>query len=473
MLTLPNEIIEHIYQDLALSDLSRLSCTSMHLYEYIKKDEKVQKLKYQRFILLFGMLASCDTHIPLDTLANRIRKSCQLSLSSENQIVLMFDDQGFPYLKPSTNKLDIPKFETIARQMDVIIINNQKVYDELLKQPWNIDDPLQDYRNRIIRFKCMHREMTNLRQAFEVTFPEIKQVTYLTKHRLASTYDIKRNLCAKLTKENRAIDLNEEILHRIVSVPCLSSSQFMTMKKFRRVLGVTDIMVNGHKMSVNIVAKPINDTSELIIQLIDENKQSFGEMKIFRKLYKDLESLERDKLGDGISEENILQFSKSSFDVMALCIYPVRVHNFRDAQTGYRPFLRLLAQVAIEIFSCEPVRRLLIHAVADHKDDYALMGFGSTDDNFNRHRDEILDFRAQTRQMFLMGEEQSSYIVYMDKMEYSEEHKTRYFKKLDKKMAVESALIECDPQETITWEEQIRRKPVLNSFSGPLFWEKW
>ena len=474
LMVLPNEIIPLIYNNLAISDLCNLSRTSTHFYNKIKKDETSQELKRQRFILLFGAMASSETKISLDTLANRIHKSCQLSLSSEKQIVLKFDPQGIPYLEESKNNRDAEIFETVARHLDVIFNYNKMVFEELSEQSWEGIHPMQEYRNKIVRIKSMQREFAKLLQALEKTFPELKQIADTMQQKSAITKDRFQKLIEKLNKEIPYVDQKYDLLKRLkILQKRVSINKFLANNQFRAELGATDLEINGQKIPIKIVGEPFLDNSILIIDLYDENRDFLGEMKILRKWYKDLESLKRNETGDNILEDKNLQFSKSNFNVLALSIYHVKVHSLQDAQTGDRPLLRLLAQVAVEIFSREPARRLFIDSEGDHMDVYALMGFGSTSEDFTLCREDILAFRTLSGRLFPKGEEKGSYLVYMDKMEYSEKNQTKYFKKMDKKEAIEPAYIECDPHETITWEEQIRRKPLLNSFSGPLFWQKW
>jgi hypothetical protein len=257
--------------------------------------------------------------------------------------------------------------------------------------------------------------------------------------------------------------------------PLLSSGIITIRKSYRMELGRTEFEVNGQTKQVVIRAEPYQDSSTLIISFLDENKNSLGGMKIIRLLYKDLDSLYRDNSHrDRIFEEDELLFSQSNVNVMKLYIYHCALNRIIDNATGDRPLMRLLVQVAVEVLSREPAIRLELNSVYDHLDVYAFMGLGSTSSNFGYERDELLEFRKETGLLFpLEYADKGGDNVSMDKMEYSKEHKTQYFKTLDKKKGLEPALIEYNPKETLTWEEQIQRKPVLNLFSGPLFWDRW
>ena len=120
-----SDLFTVICQKAAFFEIRNLSCTCKKLnevYQNIKNDERVQEVKRQHFILMYGALAQCEATMPLETIANRIHKSIhldlsRLSLSSEKRIGLKFDEEGFPYLTNYNNKPAKDEINTIVNKL--------------------------------------------------------------------------------------------------------------------------------------------------------------------------------------------------------------------------------------------------------------------------------------------------------------------------------------------------------------------
>jgi hypothetical protein len=490
---LPYDVTSIIYKNLLLTDINSLSVTSRELFKYIQNDQGAQEMKRQRFDSLFGIVAKCEGNTLVNTLANRILNLCYLNLTSEQHASLTFDTQGIPSIslsppinEPSkssgmqnsneVNKKGIPslveadykkeaeQYAAMIPHLDAIFNNYKQVIGELLDKTWEQTHSIHEYGNRNIRMKYMLKEIENLRLALASTFPELSKIDcYRNKIRGETNYEGLRWLGD--LRKNPPI---EHFLDRVFELKRMVSlnDTFWSGRICQMELGVATIQVNGQTMPIKIVAKRQYDNNEIRVQFLDENQENIGGMWIERRWYKDLKQLHTNSVNDVITRKEL--FSKSNILPHTLFTSYIGMIHVQDKETGDKPLIRLLVQVAVEIFNREPARRLLINNGLKSNDVVALLGLGSTNKWFNVNRKELLEFRANS-QSLLPDQDTEGSDVWMDKLEFSEEHKTQYFKILDAKKGLEPAFIEFDPKETVTWEEQIRRKPVLNGFSGPLF----
>lgn len=493
MINLPSDVTPIIYKNLHLTDINSLSNTSSELFKYIQNDPGAQEIKRLRFNALFGTVAKCEANTPVNILANRILNLCYLKLTSEQHASLTFDTQGIPSVSLSTpinkpskssgmqnsnevNKKGIPslveadykketeQYAAMIPHLDAIFNSYKQVIGELLDKTWEQSHSIHEYGNKNIRIKYMLKEMENLLLVLASTFPELSKIEGYRKKILYETnYEGAR--CLADLRKNPPIDHFLEWVFELKSMASLHES-FSSRSVCQMELGAVTIQVNGQTMPIKIVGTKQYDNDEVRVKFLDENQECLGGMWIERHWYNDLTKLDANYAYDAITRKEL--FSKSNILAHTLFISYIGMNAVQDKETGDKPLIRLLVQAAVEIFNREPARRLYFSDGLKSDDVVVLLGLGSTYKWYNAKRKELLEYRANSHRL-LPDQKSEGSAVWMDKFEFSEQHKTQYFKELDVKKGLEPAFIEFDPNETVTWEEQIRRKPVLNSFSGLLF----
>ncbi len=447
LINLPLDVTMKFTGYLGMQDLYNWSFTCKNLFAAIHDNPMVIERKRQHFIQLFGTLTPYEAHFSLDTLINRIHKGHRLTLTEDKSWMLKFSAQGVPRLEEMKKGVEVPTFNETATHLEAFVQDTTKVLKDLLQQPKDPKHPIHDYRNRLVRIIFLQKQIMNFYQVMHVEYS--------------------RNIRAGISWNERVMNLWAELqsLKTIVKPEvCLDHKQFVMD------LGSTTILVNGQTMPIKIQAKPKASETQLCISLLDGNRKECGRMQIYRAWYENKKA--SSNASKAILEEEELLFSDSNPKYLLLHVKNVNAASLVNAKTGDRPLLRLITQVAVEIFARDPAQGLTINSVYDHADVYAFMGLGG-DKDFRNVKARVLEYRAFSGRWFPAPEDQGAYFLSMHKLDYSKEHQTQYFKIMNKNKGSEPAWVEYNPNETLTWEQYIERQPVLNAFTEPLFWPKW
>ncbi len=321
--------------------------------------------------------------------------------------------------------------------------------------------PLQDKRNKCMRLKIIEKEKKFFTSALHSTAARyeefIQSLPYVERLAfwVASFF------------ESTSFDFNISTLTEKMNTISLKREIFNTEKVAK--FGETKIMFNGKEIPVEIVSGFRYDFYGRTYFYL-KNQETTGNLGHigFVREWKDKDTDK--KWGFSYSSEldtgqpNQLQKEGRSLR------FRVEDSLGQDRLNGDRPILRLLTQIAVEVFRCEPEVRLAVDSVHANGYVFATAGFRTeqNDSKDNRVLDEIRKARnQQEKKVFPPYKDLSSYDVYMHKMDNYEE--TKFISK-NQNQEIHPALVDFVlDAHPITWEKQIENNRLLqDQGNGPI-----
>ncbi|MBA3238152.1 MAG: hypothetical protein H0T62_07385 [Parachlamydiaceae bacterium] len=379
--------------------------------------------------------------------------------------VLDFDENGYPTLLdkfPSNLNDNSAWYEKIAEKYKIWrgdYLNRisetsneffslyNEISTEFAESDLNKIHPLQDKRNKCMRLKIIETEKKFFTSALNSTAARyeefIQSLPYVERLAfwVASFFD------------STSFDFNISSLTEKMNTNSLKREIFNTEKVAK--FGETKIMFNGKEIPVEIVSGFDYDFYGRTYFYLknQETTENLGHIGFVRE-WKDKDTDKKWRL-NYFSELEAGQPTQLYKEGRSLR-FNVEDSLGQDRLTGDRPILRLLTQIAVEVFSCEPEVRLAVDSVHANGYVFAAAGFRTeiNDSKDTRILDEIREARNQEEKMlFPPYKDLSSYDVYMYKMD---NYKGTKIINKNQNQEIYPAMVDfVMDAEPITWEQQI------------------
>ncbi len=354
---------------------------------------------------------------------------------------------------------ELRKFKFYKNHFDAIenVAAIFKGYNQLIQEfsekPLNHSHPLQDLHDRCRRMETIAKE----KQAFKLALISHQCVfkkTYTTSERIifAMTY--------------WALSFfNSSYKPAVIPKLQVDIDSFVDKKSVK----LSEMEAGGHQVEVRAKLNSINKktpSSAVTIQLVDKNNGNDFMQGCFtiQRVWDEQDRKKRISNWDEDCDKKIGELSNCRLRVKNVSNFLISTDESKNQMV-----IRLLTQIAVEIFQCEDEERLEIKSVCEHGFVYASAGFYSSFDKDNKILDEIKKARkGSAPQLYPDHINLSNYCVYLDKAELcSPQHKTKtQFSKRVKIVESEQqhpALVDFKLDEKpITWEEQISQNRILN-----------
>ena len=329
-----------------------------------------------------------------------------------------------------------------------IFSHHNEVANEFLETELNPQHPLQSLRNCCYRLKTMEEErrclllaLKSSEYSYQQFFGELslfEKVTICVVSFFHSFYAPAFNISSrpqlKVTNWN---DLNDA----------------KTVK-----FGETEITFEGKTIPVEIVAQFNHDFNKTWFHIIEksETKKLLGYLEILRRW---------DNYSIGYYSEEVAGVPKGGLTNRRLYIPRIQDYLKMDSQTNDMPIVRLLTQIAVEIFGRENEAKLAISSCDNESDVYLNAGFycyekGITDNVLTK------TVRARIRNKFFADyEDRDGFDVFLEKTEVKID--STQFVKYDSDKNEIAAEVNLDFDPPKTWEEQIEAHRLLSG-TGPV-----
>jgi hypothetical protein len=460
----------------------------------------------QLFVDRYGSRTACEKDIPLKTLIRRAESFPTLDVCSgididppvrrsrsydkdryaPQNLWLEIDPEGIPrlsnyqvFFRRTMSVLELLKteyqfyrgdFHQVRDTRLLSLLNQQNEIDlELVLQPLNSNYPLQDLRNRMRRLQTLFNERTSLLcamnrskrcyQTFLGNLGIIKRVLFFvisyfhSFYQKAYTGEIEGSHLPPSFNElnNRGVPIGEtKITFCEAEIPVVIKAKF----------GTSDMGVNS----------PYDFSAKTILSIFRKNDQNATVPSL-------LGSIEIIRIWSQIRPNGTYYpyYSEAVWnagkDVGTLqnrrLVSDLHDNLGQDSKNGDCPLMRLMTQIALEVFQLEPDKRLEI--TSHHCDADVFIAGG-----FSTHRPSTFDaeIKADIRtareanRLFPAYRDLGSFTVYIEKS--SSPALTRFVTR-NEKDEEQPALVDFDfDHPPITWEEQMNTHRLLTTTKGPI-----
>lgn len=461
--------------------------------------------KNKLFVDRYGARVECEKNIPVDFLALRIESAAAIQeslkkpdLTPETETVghyeakferhlaefrdlwLEIDSSEVPrlvkyaetFFKKEASFLDRmkTKYRFYRREfhrerdekVNKLIRLQDHIATELYYEPFNSLYPLQDLRDRCLRLQTLEEERTSLTHAMKASRGSYND--FLSKLRwVERVFFFVISWVHSWSQKSYTVELE------ISELPASFKSLNERGVKFSE----TKITFQGREIPVEIKAR-----------FGSWNEKTFSKRTIFALHQKDDPSMlgcfgiekrwthiKPDGHSDQRYSEGVVNAGKDMGNLENPRLYIQYFENNRfgqDSTNGDRPIMRLLTQIAVEIFQLEAVNALEIGSNRSDADVYFAGGFASSygGGRANRIKPDIQKAREENK-LFpaIAARNLGGFDVYIGK---SPSNPLTHFVTKNEKDQEQPAMVDFDfDHPPITWEEQIKAHRLLPE-KGPI-----
>jgi len=459
--------------------------------------------KNKLFVDRYGARAECEKDISFDALIQRIESAAaikeKLGINRTFQEVLLTSGDYEPkferhlasfydlwleidlseaprlveYEKASFFKKDPSTLERLKsryrfyrrefhRERDIRVQNLLRLQDlvarDLTWQPFNSIYPLQDLRDRCRRLQTLQDERASLSHAMKASRGSYN--SFLRKlSRIETVFFFVISWVHSWFQKPYTDELK---------IPALPAS-FDSLNKKGVILGKTKITFQGQEIPVEIRARfgsydESTFSKRTVFGIYRQDDQStLGHFGIQRSWT----HIKPDCFPDRDYSEGVVG---AGIDVGTLENPRLYIEYFenpelqQDMTNGDRPIMRLLTQIAVEVFQLEKDKRLEITSNHCHADVYVAGGFSKSYSSSNYLKNRLQKARDNNR-LFPAYKDLTSFEVYLEK---SPSNPLTHFVTKNSENEEQPAMVDFDfDHPPITWEEQIAKNRLLPE-KGPI-----
>jgi hypothetical protein len=457
--------------------------------------------KNKLFVDRYGARANCEKDIPFDFLVQRIESAVAIKkrlskadlrreietvghyeakferhLAEFRDLWLEIDDSQVPHLieyeKASFFKKKASFLERIKtkylfyrrefhrerdEKVNKLIWLQNNIATELYYEPFNSLHPLQDLRNRCLRLQILEKERTRLSQAMKASRGSYND--FLSKlHQVERVFFFIISWFHSWFQKPYTVELE---------IPALPES-FKSLNERGVKFSETKITFIGQEIPVEVKARFGSWDKKTFSKTIDfaihqkNDPSMLGYFGIQRKWT----LIKPNGLPDRDYSEEVGNAGKDVGTLENPRLYIRYIVNNvleQDSTNGDRPIMRLLTQIAVEIFQLETDNTLVIHSKDWDADIYIAGGFLYPHLSPDRIIGAIQAARADNK-LFPAYRDVGSFDVYLEK---SPTNAVSKFVKRNKGQE-QPAMVDFDFDHLpITWEEQIAKNRLLPE-KGPI-----
>lgn len=344
-------------------------------------EDNFQRLRTQIFTERNGARARCEEHIPLNAQIEKAKRISALhkQLKKTSDPWLVFDQEGIPQIvrykdhfsgKPTSDwellkaKYQFYRCNSLKDrddQLETLFDFQDKIISDFDQKPLDRAHPLQDLRDRMRRVQKLHKERTLLQTALKLSHASFFKSLSLIEKVFFFVISFFHSLFQKSSSG--------------IVIPSLASKR---LRANRIQLAETTIVHNTQQITLLISAKLDYSNGELAdaMNVCIESKNGANTPQHFRPTYF--------KIRREWGIENNHYFSEDDFDSkkeigslrdrrLHIVIFPDRLGQ--DPITGDKPILRLITQIAVEIFQRESETKLVMTYSQGDPDVFVAGGF--------------------------------------------------------------------------------------------------
>lgn len=471
------------------SDFVNFSTACKKDREQKQTHERVEKILKENFEEKFGTYCQCEKNIPIENLGfqkkgiqaliekheDLLHEEAYIKKNRNNIGILTFDENGIPSLidnfigKSNTSWFGKiiddyrlwrgTHLNIVSVNVNRIFYNNHAVEKEISESELDQDCPLKDKRDKCRRLQIIEKE----KKFFEIALTSTSKNYYEFVQSLPYFERIAFWIISIFDSSSCHFYLTETTTYIMLQCPhcSLGWRKFNNEKVVK--FGETTITFEGEEIPVVVEAKfgfnSYRDdfSGDIHFCVMDTYRNNvLGKVKFIRK-YKDENGSYNSE--DTISKNPILTRENGRFTL------EFEDQLRRDELNGDCPIMRVLLQIAMEIFSYEPEVELDIENRFAKGFAYEAAGFRSySDEKHNFLLEEIKKHRNNGK-VLPPDRNLKSYHVWMYKMNDSGMG-TKFVNKSQDGL-ISPALVDFELNAApITWEEQIEKNRILKNHPG-------